>query len=169
MDSPYCGSLHNADRRPWSRIIYYCLLYNIVTSILWKSPYSELWTPKSHPNGLNQFPSIKPESWLILLVLRSYKIFAVHEDFIHFYPFFSNSRPLCTRSFRTRGILQLERVITIPGALSIIKGNSLLRTLQSGPAVSVIQRFHCITMLELKSNKHKLSCTVTWHAIPRQM
>ena len=31
-DSPYYGNLHNADKRPWSQIIPYSLLY-IATSV----------------------------------------------------------------------------------------------------------------------------------------
>ena len=66
-------------------------------------------------------------------------------SFSHFYPFLTISRPLCTQaalSFQTRGIWQLEGVVTLLGALSAcIKDTSLLWTLQRGPMVSVIQRF----------------------------
>ena len=52
---------------------------------------------------------------------------------------------LCTRAvlnFQARGIRRLERVVTLPGALCI-KDTSLLRTIQCGPMVSIIQIFHC--------------------------
>ena len=67
---------------------------------------------------------------------------------------------------------QLERVVTLPGALSIqtdygatyvyvsssiiydAKDTSLLQTTWCGPAVSVIQRFHCISIgIALKGYK----------------
>ena len=54
---------------------------------------------------------------------------------------FRRFKPFYIRS-TSRGIRRLEMVVTLTGALCM-EDTSLLRTLQYGPMVSVIQRFHC--------------------------
>ena len=90
-DSPYYGNLHNADKRPQSRIIPYSLLH-IATSVKQKLPYSELRTLKSHPNRQNQykFPSESRQSTYWCKRIEKYLLFLKTS---HFYPFFNISRP----------------------------------------------------------------------------
>ena len=137
MNTPYYGNLHNADKWPQSRIIPYSLLY-IATSVQRKPPFSKLRTLKSCPNGQNQykFPSETVSTYLCKGVEKYLLFFKTKAVSIHSSTFQGLSalkEHSCMLSFRTCGIQQLERVVTLPGALALcIKDTSLLRTIQHG-------------------------------------
>ena len=113
MDSLYYGNLHNTDKRPQSWIIPYSSLY-IATSVYLPTPnYGHAPKDKINANFPLKVDSLDLHVEKYLLFFKSLAI-SIHSSNV--------LRPLCTQgvlNFRTRGIQQLERVITLSGALSV--------------------------------------------------
>ena len=127
MDFPvFNGNLHNADKRPQFQIIPNSLLY-IMTSVYWKPLYSEWLTPNY--GHQNHAPMGKISLWkqTILIywckraekILLFLKILTVSILSSMFEGLSALKECLCMLSFWTCGLFQLERVITLPSALSV--------------------------------------------------
>ena len=112
-----------------------CSLLYTATSIQRKPPYSELQTPKSRPNGQNQYKFLSENGQSRLTGAKQLKIFAVLEDFSCFYPFFDISRPLCTRGVLVHAMLSKTwhaatgKGCHITRCTLCIEDTSLLRTI----------------------------------------